>query len=149
MKKQRLKLTPEQSAKLNRDIKRLAVSGMSDPQISDKLGVNVKTISMRRRSMNVPANAAISRKRFWNDERDQFLMDNYHLGARYVANELGVSIHGVYGRVAAMGYASRSGAWEAYEDDFIKEVIKDAADKLERSPRSVARRFLLVMREGA
>lgn len=142
MKKQRLKLTPEQSVKLNRDIKRLANDGLIDREIGEKLGFHTRTISRRRAEMGIPANGGNHVPKVWSDDRLNFLMDNYHLGARYVADKLGLSLQSVYSKAKHVGFLSCTTPWDSFEDDFIQSVINEAAEKLERKPEAIAKRFL-------
>lgn len=145
MKKQRLKLTPEQSAKLNRDIKRLAKDGLIDREIGEKLGFHARTINRRRVELGIPANGGKRAPKVWCDERLKFLIDNYLLGARYVADELGLSLQSVYSKVKHVGFLSCTTPWDSFEDEYIQSVINEAAEKLERKPEAIAKRFLWLL----
>lgn len=138
MKKKRLKLTPEQSAKLNDDIRRLAATGKIDREIGESLGIDTRTIAKRRLKLGIKAN----RKTVWTDERVKFLIDNYHLGGQYVATKLGVSFYSVHSKVRSLGFLSCTDPWDDFEDEYIQSVINEVAEKLERKPEAIAKRFL-------
>lgn len=128
----------------NAAISKMFKSGLTDKQMAKKLNVTMTYIQNARRSMRLLRTRGAT-PHAWTDEQDNYLIQSYGVvPIADIAFYLKLSPSVIRDRLYSLNLGS--GNWDAVDDAYITEIIRETAEKLEKTTVQVANRAIFLER---
>lgn len=131
----------------NGTIRKFFHEGLTDKQMAKKLNVTITYIQNARRSMRL-LRVRGAKPHIWTQEQDSYLSQAFGLvPLADMAIHLKVSPSVVRDRLHTLNIGTIS--WDDIDDAYIQEVVKEAAEKLEKTPVQIVNRAVLLVRNDS